>query len=275
MWKCLSDRGMTKQERDALIRRQFRASASKYRTSASHARGRSLARLLELTGPRAHWRVLDVATGAGHTAAALAPRVEIVIAGDMTLEMLQQAAKVRGEQGLTNIHLVHENAHALAYRDGAFDLVACRVAAHHFSDPARFLAESARVLKPGGCFVLVDNIVPEDESVAAWLNEFERKRDPSHARCLSVAGWRDLFTANGLEWVHGEVHPKRFDFHDWMGRMNVPPETMDGMARELLSAPVAVRRFWRPERAGDRIELALQEAILIGRRQTGSHGRLP
>lgn len=257
---------MTRNEHNALVRRQFGASAGNYRRSASHARGRSLARLLELTTPRPRWRVLDVATGTGHTAAALAPHVDMVVAGDMTPEMLHQAAIIRVEQALTNFHLVQEDARALAYRDDAFDMVVCRVAAHHFPDPGRFVAEGARVLKPGGCFALVDNIVPDDERTAAWINDFERRRDPSHARCLSVTEWRDLFTGNGLEWVHDEVHPKRFDFHDWMRRMNVPERTIEEMARALLTAPDAIRRFWQPGRDGARVELALQEAILIGRR---------
>ncbi len=256
---------MTKHDHDSLVRRQFGASAGNYRRSASHARGESLARLLELSAPRPHWRVLDVATGTGHTAAALAPHVDTVIAGDMTPEMLRQAAIVRSEQALTNIYLVQEDARALAYPNDTFDMVVCRVAAHHFPHPARFVAEGSRVLKPGGCFAVVDNIVPEDERAAAWINDFERRRDPSHARCLSVTEWRDLFTGNGLEWVHDEVHPKRFDFHDWMRRMNVPENTMDRMEQELLTAPEAIRRFWQPGRDGVRVELALQEAILIGR----------
>ncbi|MDZ7840215.1 MAG: class I SAM-dependent methyltransferase [Gammaproteobacteria bacterium] len=256
---------MTKHEHDSLVRRQFGATAGNYRRSTSHARGRSLARLLELSAPQPCWQVLDVATGTGHTAAALASHVDVVIAGDMTPEMLQQAAIVHEEQALRNIYLVQEDARALAYRNNTFDMVVCRVAAHHFPDPDRFVAEGARVLKPGGCFALVDNIVPDDERTSAWINDFERRRDPSHARCLSVPEWRNLFTGNGLEWVHEEVHPKRFDFHDWMRRMNVPAETMQRMEHELLTAPDAIRRYWQPERDGSRVALTLQEAILIGR----------
>lgn len=257
---------MTGKDHDSLVRRQFGASAESYRTSASHARGRSLGRLIELIAPRPDWTVLDAATGAGHTAAALAPRVRAVIAGDMTWEMLQQARIVRSERDLANIHFVRESAQALAYRDEVFDLVACRVAAHHFPDPGRFVAESARVLKPDGLLAVIDNIVPADKDAAAWINDFERRRDPSHARCLSITGWRELFTGNGLDVVHSEVNAKWFDFQDWMSRMNVAPETMDGMGRELLAAPEAVRQFWQPERGAAGIELALQEVILIGRR---------
>lgn len=256
---------MTTRDHDTLVRRQFGASAENYRTSTSHARGQSLARLLTLTAPQPHWLALDVATGAGHTAATLAPRVHMVVAGDMTREMLQQAAVIAREQMLPNMRLVRESARALAYRDSVFDLVVCRVAAHHFPDPDRFVSESARVLKPGGCLAVIDNIVPDDEATGAWINDFERRRDPSHAQCLSVARWRDLFTRHALDVVHQEVNPKWFDFDAWMKRMNAAPNDIERMGREILDAPTEVRDFWQPRRSGSRIELALQEAILICR----------
>lgn len=256
---------MTSGEHDSLIRRQFGASAAGYRTSASHARGRSLTRLLELTAPGKDWIVLDVATGAGHTAATLAPHVATVIAGDMTPEMLAQARIVAREKSLANVIFVRESAQALSYRPGAFELVTCRVAAHHFPDPALFVAECVRVLKPGGVLAVIDNIVPDDEDAARWLNDFERQRDPSHARCLSLAQWRGAFSDRGLALEHVEVSSKWFDFHDWMRRMNVQQARIEQLARRLLDAPDSVRTFWHPERVDGKVRLALQEAILLAR----------
>lgn len=258
---------LTDRNHDSLVRRQFGASAEHYRTSPSHARGRSLARLLELTVPQPDWTVLDVATGAGHTAATLAPHVGSVIAGDMTREMLEQAGIVAREQKLANIHFIQERARDLAYRDGVFDLVTCRVAAHHFPDPGRFVSEAARVLKTGGLLAVVDNVVPDDETAADWINEFERQRDPSHARCLGTAEWRRLFATSDLAVIHSEVNPKWFEFHDWMRRMNPAPATTEHLERALLAAPDGIRRFWQPTGGPEGLKLALQEAILIGKRQ--------
>lgn len=255
---------MTNHDHDSLVRRQFGATAERYRTSTSHARGRSLARLLELTAPQPGWSVLDIATGAGHTAATLAPRVRSVIAGDMTMAMLQQAAIVSREQASSNIHLVQESATALAHPDRVFDLVVCRIAAHHFPDPGAFVSEAARVLKTNGRLAVIDNVVPDDNATADWINDFERRRDPSHAQCLSAAQWRELYRRNGLDMLHSEVNAKRFDFHEWMQRMNVAPEVIDRLGGELLEAPGGVREFLQPKRTGHRIELALQEAILLG-----------
>ncbi|HSH40770.1 MAG TPA: class I SAM-dependent methyltransferase, partial [Arenicellales bacterium] len=157
---------MSTDDHDSLVRRQFGASAERYRTSASHARGPSLDRLLALTAAAANGAVLDVATGAGHVAAALAPRSGLVVAADLTREMLDQTAVLCRERSVDNVHLVLESAQALAHPDGAFDLVTCRVAAHHFPSPECFVSESARVLKPGGILALVDNVVPDSPAVA-------------------------------------------------------------------------------------------------------------
>jgi len=246
------------------VRRQFAASAERYRTSATHARGRSLERLLDLAEPKTGWTVLDAATGAGHTAATLAPHVALVVAGDMTREMLAQAALVVRERGLGNIRFVRENAQALAYRDRVFDLVTCRVAAHHFPQPGRFVAEAARVLRPGGRLVVIDNLVPEDPAPAGWLNDFERRRDPSHAQCLSLEQWRRCFRDQGLGMLHVEVSGKRFDFREWMARMNASEPATRRMGEELLAAPDPVRAFWEPATDAGRIGFTLREAILVG-----------
>ena len=60
-------------------------------TSTVHAQGESLARLVELTNPQPTWIVLDVSTGAGHTALAFAPHVAHVVATDLTPQMIEAA----------------------------------------------------------------------------------------------------------------------------------------------------------------------------------------
>ena len=57
----------------SLVQEQFGATAAHYLTSKPHAKGKSLERLVELVTPQSTWRMLDVATGAGHTAYAFAP----------------------------------------------------------------------------------------------------------------------------------------------------------------------------------------------------------
>ncbi len=150
-----------------LVQQKFGAAAADYAASAVHAKGASLARLVELVAPQPDWRVLDVATGAGHTAIALAPHVAHVVASDITDEMLAQAGKMAADKGLANLETARADAGALPFADQSFDLVTCRLAAHHFPDPAAFVGEAWRVLKPGGTLALVDNIRPDADSLPA------------------------------------------------------------------------------------------------------------
>ena len=97
----------------SLVGEKFDAAASDYAASAVHARGPSLARAVKLAAPQSDWRVLDVATGGGHTATAFALQVSHVVASDITAEMLQQAQKVAASKGLTNVETKHADAGAL------------------------------------------------------------------------------------------------------------------------------------------------------------------
>lgn len=157
-----------------LIQQQFGANADKYATSAVHARGESLARLVELTHPQPDWLVLDVSTGAGHTALAFAPRVVRVIAVDLTPEMLETARRLANERGITNIEFKPADAHALPFDDNTFDLVTNRIALHHYTDARQAIAEMARVLKPNGILGFTDNTVPPNKQLGGYINHFEK-----------------------------------------------------------------------------------------------------
>ncbi|MBI5304003.1 MAG: methyltransferase domain-containing protein [Chloroflexi bacterium] len=157
-----------------LIRQQFGAHANDYVTSQVHAQGQSLQRLLELTQPQRNWLVLDVSTGAGHTALTFAPRVARVIASDLTPQMLAAARKLADERGITNIVFRDADAHQLPFTNDTFDLVMNRLALHHYTDARKAISEMARVCKRGGIVALVDNIVPPDKISAGAINHFEK-----------------------------------------------------------------------------------------------------
>lgn len=257
---------MNSKDHADLVRQQFGRTAENYKTSASHAQGLSLSRLCELITPQPHWCVLDVATGAGHTAALFSPHVKQVIACDLTQAMLNQARKLSEERGLTNIEFRLEDAQQLSFTDGSFDLVSCRVAAHHFPRPELFIQECERILKAKGLIVLIDNVVPENKTSADWINDFERARDPSHQRCLSISVWNRLLTTRGLDIRHQEINHKYFDFNEWVQRMKVDAELSTQLGEKLLNAPRDVKQFLDPTCENGKIRFRLQEAILIGRK---------
>lgn len=260
------------------VQEQFGANAAKYTDSPVHAKGASLVRLIETTQPQATWRVLDVATGAGHTALAFAPHVESVVASDVTPEMLIEAERLADQRGLTNVSFASADATALPFADDSFDLVTCRIAPHHFGDVGRFCSEAARVLKPGGKFGLVDNLAPdavtnagaspsELAEAAEAYNALEKLRDRSHARALGQSEWIDLVSEAGLSVVHTEHLSKRMSFNKWCETMSVPAETQQLLRSMLENAPALLKRFLNPQPQGDDISFGLTELLLVAQAQ--------
>ena len=148
----------------------------------------------EFARPSGDERALDVGTGAGALALALAPLVREVVGLDPVPELLELARA----RALPNTEFVEGDGTALNYPDGAFDLAGTHRTLHHVGRPDRVVAELARVTRPGGNVLLVDQLAPADPAEAAALHEFETVRDPSHARLLTDAELRDLFAANRL-----------------------------------------------------------------------------
>ncbi|MCB0046532.1 MAG: methyltransferase domain-containing protein [Caldilineaceae bacterium] len=249
----------------ATVQSQFGPNAAKYATSRVHAKGASLARLVELLQPQAEWTALDVAAAAGHTAFILAPHVAHMLVTDITPEMLDVAAGLAAEKGIDNVAFEIADAQNLPFADERFNLVTCRIAPHHFADVSRFVREAWRVLKPGGLFAVVDNIVPPGPT-GDFVNEFEILRDPSHVRCLTLGEWCDELAAAGFGAITTEIAPKRMAFAPWAVRLGATPETVIALHGMLAHAPQAVLEFLQLQGEGDDLTFELSEAIVIGRK---------
>ncbi|HKS79006.1 MAG TPA: methyltransferase domain-containing protein [Gaiellaceae bacterium] len=145
--------------------------------------------------PSGDERVLDVGTGAGALALALAPFVREVVGLDPVPELLELAR----ERAAPNSEFVEGDGTALPFRDRDFDLAGTHRTLHHAGRSDLVVAELARVTRPGGRVLVVDQLAPADPDEAAALHEFETVRDPSHVRLLSAAELAELFAANGLD----------------------------------------------------------------------------
>jgi ubiquinone/menaquinone biosynthesis C-methylase UbiE len=247
----------------SLVQEQFGATARSYLTSKPHAQGKSLDRLVELTQPRPDWQVLDVATGAGHTAYAFAPHVARVWATDITEEMLKVVREQAGKRSLSNLRVAYAKAEGLPFEDETFDLVTCRIAPHHFESIPRFLDEVRRVLKRSGAFALVENVVPEG-SVGDYINAFERFRDPSHIRAWTLREWRDALRRHGFAVAHEEQMGKTMEFSSWAGRHDA---TMQRLLRSMLAQTTpAVAAALAPQDKAGELTFRLIEGVFIARR---------
>src|SRR5262245_14951684 len=261
----------------SLVQQQFGQHASAYATSTVHAKGASLTRLVELVKPQPSWQALDIATGAGHTAAAFAPHVARIIASDLTEEMLQEAAKLAAAKGFANMETARADAEALPFEDARFDLVTCRLAGHHFPVVPTFVAEVWRVLRGGGVFALVDNISPDAESTPGFstaelrdaalvYNAFEKIRDPSHGRCLGMAEWAEMLSDTGFEVLHKERLPKDMEFQPWAERLGCNAATIERLRAMLTEGTPALKAFLEPRLEDGKLWFTLDEAIVIARK---------
>ncbi|MGL5098313.1 MAG: class I SAM-dependent methyltransferase, partial [Planctomycetia bacterium] len=196
------------------VRAQFGAAAGAYATCSHFAAGETLAALLDLLPAGPYRRVLDVGCGAGHTALAFAPRAAAVVAADYTPAMLDQCRRLAAERGLTNVFTDAVDAENLPYENGSFDLVLCRLAMHHFPNPEKAAAEFHRVLEPGGRLGFTDNFTVADLTSAAVYNDFERKRDPSHHRVVSLEELKDRFESVGFVVEEQHLFRKEFEFQE-------------------------------------------------------------
>jgi len=258
----------------SLAQERFGAFAARYATSRPHAKGGSLPRLVELAAPQPTWIALDIATGAGHVALALAPHLTHVVAADLTPQMLGVARGLARDRNVLNMSFADMRAEALPFADATFDLVTCRIAPHHFDDVRQFVSESARVLRPGGLFGLVENVSPDPSmmegdvgtlaAAADEYNAFEKHRDPSHVRCLTLGEWRELVAQAGLRERHVELLDKPMVLGPWADQQSVGETIKRELKSMLLDGSPAFRAFARPQENNGDVDFILTEAVIIG-----------
>jgi ubiquinone/menaquinone biosynthesis C-methylase UbiE len=188
------------------LRAERAAELQAERAEALRAR---LDQLVALTGDE---RVLDVGTGTGAIALALAPLVREVVGLDDSEERLALARDGAPE----NVSFQAGDATDLPFERGAFDLVTCVRTLHHVRRPEVVIAELVRVTRLGGRLLVVDQLAPVEPLEAAELDRFERARDPSHTRLLPDGDLRAMFEMNSLVTLANETVRERRDLDRYL-----------------------------------------------------------
>jgi ubiquinone/menaquinone biosynthesis C-methylase UbiE len=252
--------GTTIKER---VQEQFGRAAEAYAISDVHAQGESLGVLLREVQPRQDWEALDVATGAGHCALAFAPLVKHVTVVDLTEQMLDTAARLARERGVTNLAVRLGDAEELPFPDSSFDLVTCRLSFHHFPHPDRAMNELARVLRRGGRLGFADNVVVGDPDAAKYYNDFERLRDPSHHEVVPLARLIELIEGAGLHVLSARRLQKEFEFRGWCDRQSVAPADRERLLDMVRRLPPALEPLLAPRWADGTLYFTLWEAVIV------------
>ncbi len=222
-------------------KRFFAEHAQDYSKSQSHAQGADLDALIRALKPKKSEVALDVATGTGFTAVALAGLVGHVTGIDVTDEMLAQAVRLARERGRTNVRFELGDALKIGYPNSSFDIVTTRRATHHFEDVPRFLREARRVLRSGGRLGIVDMSPPE--GAEAFSNRIERLRDRSHVKAFTQAAWRSMVSKAGLRIQSSEILEESVTFERWLYPVEAGGREEEAIRRAWSSVPASVKRL--------------------------------
>ncbi|MCG1004783.1 MULTISPECIES: class I SAM-dependent methyltransferase [Halobacterium] len=235
----------------------FDEQAAAYLDSRVHRVGDDLDQLVEWVG--AADRALDVATGAGHTAGALAEGgANQVVAADAAPTMVATATQAfPGDIGVIC------DAERLPFATNSFDAVTCRIAAHHFPEPTDFVAEVARVLKPGGTLAFEDNVAPDDEVLDDFLNRVERIRDPTHVRSHRVGDWLRWFETAGLTVEASRVVTKTLDYDEWVANVDLSTERRKRLEAAFADRPPEATEAFEITDTDDGIESFANLKLLV------------
>lgn len=187
--------------------------AEAYREAADQSAGADLDLLASWAEGRT---ALDVASGGGHTARRLREAGFDVVT-------LDPAPGMRAD--------VLASAEDIPFADSSFDVVACRIAPHHFADVRAATAELARVARR---LVLIEDTLYESETV----EEAERLRDPTHVRSYSEDEWRRLLEDAGLIVEEVRILEKARPVDAWLERAGCTGREA-ARVKELLAGRIA------------------------------------
>jgi SAM-dependent methyltransferase len=184
--------------------------AEAYRESQEHREGWDLDLIVEWAAGAG--TALDVASGGGHVTRRLRATGIEVVSCDPAPGMAPDVVCP---------------AEDLPFADASFDVVACRLAAHHFQNVEAGVGEMARVASD--LVLVVDNLRMGDAD-----EEANRVRDPSHVRNYSEEEWRALFAGAGLDVVEARTRERRIELEPWLDRTGCTGEDA-ARVRELVA----------------------------------------
>ncbi|NLD59772.1 MAG: methyltransferase domain-containing protein [Clostridiales bacterium] len=175
---------------------------------------------MALTGEES---ALEVAAGTCAFGRAIAPHVKRIVELDATDAMLAVGRREGERAGIRNAVYRNGLAEELPFPDECFDVVASRLAFHHFADAEVPFREMCRVLKRGGKLVVVD-MEAREEALRGAADAWERLRDPSHVRCLSRAEFKHLAEKNHMRVSVCEMVKRPVSLNAWMDLTGVSEE---------------------------------------------------
>lgn len=224
--------------------------------------------MLEMAAAKPGERALDVATGTGLVlfplAKAVGPR-GVAVGADFTPAMLAQAQRHRTEQmGEEHVTLLAADATALPLQANSLDVVTCRFAVHHFSDPAAALAAMAAALRSGGRLIVADFVRPSDPAQATDYDTLERLRGHEYVRIYEQERLLALLEGCGCPAAEVRYVEREQTMEQWLTGPNVAAENREPLRRLLESLQERGGGGLIPRRVDGETRLVRADLVLRG-----------
>lgn len=182
--------------------RSFNAVLHTKAYAETHSDSAQLERLLSFLSARREHVILDIGTGNGYVAMAVAgaqPRCR-VIGVDIATQAIERDVEQATVQGLANADFQSYDGIALPFACDYFDAAICRYAFHHLPQPATTLDELGRTVRSGGRLVLADAIRDDADDVD-FVNRFQEMKRDGHVRMHYGPDLIDLVSRHGFDLI--------------------------------------------------------------------------
>ena len=246
------------------VRQLFGEKSKEYASSSLLIDQENLALVMELAGISGSDRVLDVATGTGYMARAVADIGAEVIATDFTLEMLLESRAALEGQGKTELALA--DADRMAFADNSFDAVTCRVSLHHFANPQLAIGEMARVCKPDGRVVIMDVVSSEDKSKSDLHNKMGKLRDSSEVKQWQRSEIERMVKEAGLIVTEVESWPHVMAFDEWIRLGGADSEAAERLREMMIDSMDGDKAGLTPEFRAGELVFTWTTGIIVARK---------
>ena len=209
---------MDEEQRRTMMQETFNAVSGGYDSKALRFFPESANYLADVLGLRGDEQVLDVATGTGHAALSVAPRLQRgrVTGVDFSSGMLEQARKKAAAMNIGNVDFVEMDMQALTFPTGRFDAAICAFGIFFVEDMDTQLAHIAAAVKPGGTVAISgfqENFFhPLVDMMYGVLERYGIQKPPQTWRRIATEeGCRELFKKAGISKVR--VEKKNVGYH--------------------------------------------------------------
>jgi SAM-dependent methyltransferase len=224
--------------------------------------------LRETLGPQTGKAICDVACGAGHLALSFAEEGPARLVGvDPEPSMLESLLRLAAERSVT-VETAQAFAEELPFPDQSFDLVASRLAPHHFRDVPTAVGEMTRLLRPGGRLAVIDLEGHRDPVVDALNHDLEVLRDPTHHRSHTLMEWVRFLRDAGLNVpvARGSLAESRtgVPIKRWCAIASSGPEAERAIRQRLSDAPSGHLHALGIRRDGDEFRIPVRTCMVIG-----------